>query len=91
MPDLTTAQRLAAYRDELAALGFNTHEAWEIVNAATPLFDDVTVQADLDDTSEPRIPVTVDMVAHVDRESLDRAREEIESSLRSVTEAGTDA
>lgn len=91
MPDLTTAQRLAAYRDELAAHGFNAHEAWEIVEAATPLFDDLTVQADLDDTSEPRIPVTVDMVAHVDRESLDRARKEIERSLLNTTEAGADA
>lgn len=48
MSDLTTAQRLAAYRDELLAAGFNAREVWEIVEAATPLFDDVTVEPDLD-------------------------------------------
>jgi hypothetical protein len=49
MSTLTTAQRLAAYREELREAGFNETEVSEFVeNAAPSLVEDVVVLADLD-------------------------------------------
>ncbi|HEY9370057.1 hypothetical protein [Streptomyces sp.] len=91
MPDLTTAQRLAAYRDELLAKGFNAREAWEIVEAATPLFDDVTVQHDIDNTT-PVATVLVNMAASVDMDSLEQAANKVERFVQSASrEGGSDA
>ncbi len=49
MTDLTTAQRLAAYRSELIEAGFTEAEATEFVkNAAPGLVEDVRVKDDQD-------------------------------------------
>lgn len=88
MPDLTTAQRLSAYRDELLAAGFAARDTWELVQSAAPaLYEDLTVQADLDDTDSHAV-VNVRMVAQVDRESLDQAVEKVRRFVSAGDEDG---
>lgn len=74
MPGLTSAQRLAAYRDELTAAGFDDDTAGRIVEQAAPkLIEDVEIQADLDDTTPGAIgEVTVRFTPSIDREELSR-------------------
>lgn len=85
MPDLSTAQRLAAYRDELVAAGFSPSEAWRLVESAAPaLLDDVEIQPDIDGRPMPIAEVSVALDAKVDEESLERVAEEIRSALQNA-------
>lgn len=52
MADLTTARRLATYRDELAAAGFDELQVRDFLETAAPaLVEDVVIQPDIDDTT----------------------------------------
>jgi hypothetical protein len=89
---MTTAQRLAAYRNELIAAGFNPYEALSLVESAAPgLLDDVEVQADLDARPAPIAEVTVALAAKVDEKSLEHATEEISSAVRNAARGGEGA
>jgi hypothetical protein len=82
MADLTTAQRLAAYRDELQAAGFSPAEAAEIVQSAAPsLVEDVDVQADLDDTGAVIGEVRVRMVPHHNEDDLRQIAEHVHATV----------
>ncbi|MGW5737004.1 MULTISPECIES: hypothetical protein [Streptomyces] len=75
MADLTTAQRLAAYREELTNAGFPTELKDDLVrDAAQHLHredDGPTVTADLKDDETPCAGVThVRLVPHLDREAM---------------------
>lgn len=77
MPDLTTAQRLAAYRDELAAAGFSADLIGPWVVAVAPAsLEDVTVAHDLDEVG-PIASVRINMVPRVDPESIRKIGEEL--------------
>lgn len=83
MPNLTTAQRLSAYHDELLQAGFNAATAGQMtVQAAPRCADDVELQSDLDEPTPKMGPVTVYMLPKVDEESLARTAEEIKWALR---------
>jgi hypothetical protein len=67
----TTAKRLAAYRDELLAAGFNEEQVREFVQTAAPLPDDLVIQADLD--TEPAVgEVLVRFVPQIDPDEIER-------------------
>ncbi|MFF9894961.1 hypothetical protein [Streptomyces longispororuber] len=75
MPDLTTAQRLAAYRDELNEAAFPADFIDDLVrDAARHLHredDGPTVTADLEDDDTPCTGVThVRLVPHLDHEAM---------------------
>lgn len=81
MPELTTAQRLAAYRDELNAAGFTPAETAHLVETAAPaLIEDVQVQSDIDGT--PALTVKVRLESHVDPDSLRLAVDQVEATLQ---------
>lgn len=53
MKYLTTAQRLATYRDELLAAGFDEATAGRLIDLAAPAdLEDVAVQSDQGDVDE---------------------------------------
>ncbi|OLT13018.1 hypothetical protein BJF79_03720 [Actinomadura sp. CNU-125] len=86
MKYLTTAQRLAAYRDELQEAGFDEPTTGDLINFAAPRnLDDVEVQADLDDTAESLGEVRVRMVPRLDEDDLKRVAERVHNT---VDEAG---
>jgi hypothetical protein len=67
----TTAKRLAAYRDELLAAGFDEEQVREFVQTAAPLPEDLVIQADLD--TEPAVgEVLVRFVPQIDAEEIER-------------------
>lgn len=75
MAELTTAQRLAAYRDELTAEGFEPGITLELVREAAQHLhrddDGPTVRADLEADQTPCAGVThVRLVPHLDREAM---------------------
>lgn len=77
MPDLTTAQRLSAYYDELIEAGFNTDTASEMTLLAAPAdLVDVEIQADLDE-GLPDLSVRVKLVPQLDPEEIHRLGEEV--------------
>lgn len=87
MADLTTAQRLAVYRDELRAAGFGEAEVAEFVRSAAPgLVEDVEVQADLDDVGTPIGSVTVRMEPNVDEAEIRRIVERIQDATQSAAQ-----
>lgn len=90
MSDLTTAQRLAAYRDELIEAGFADAPAFGMVRRVAPRsLDDVELRSDQDDPPFKVGPVTVYMLAKVDEESIAKAAEEIKWALQgAISEDG---
>lgn len=77
MPDLTTAQRLSAYYEELVAAGFTTDAASEMTLRAAPTdMVDVEIKTDLDD-GLPQLSVKVNLVPHLDPEEIRRIGEEV--------------
>jgi hypothetical protein len=83
MTDLTTAQRLAAYRDELKAEGFSADLIGPWIGAAAPTcIDEVTVRRDLDGTS-PVATLKIDMVPQVNPESIRRLGDELHWLIKS--------
>lgn len=88
MPDLTTAQRLSAYFDELIEAGFNVDTASEMTLRAAPAdLVDVEIQADLDD-GLPDLSVRVNLVPHLDPEDIRKMGEEVafRAKVRRVTD-----
>lgn len=84
MADMTTAKRLAAYRDELLAEGFHASEVAQFLESAAPsLAEDIEVQADLDDRT-PLGEVRVRIVPHLNDGDLERVAERVQ---RTVEEA----
>ena len=63
----TTARRLAAYRDELRAAGFDEDQVRDMVQTAAPLPDDLVIQADVDNE------VVIRFVPEIDTEEIERA------------------
>jgi hypothetical protein len=77
MPDLTTAQRLSAYYDELKAAGFNPDIASQLTLRAAPAdLVDIEIQADLDE-GIPSLSMRVNLVPHLDPEEIRRLGEEV--------------
>jgi len=49
VPELTTAQRLAAYRDELLNAGFTPAQTWELLTRIAPdKYDHIKIKNDLE-------------------------------------------
>lgn len=87
MADLTTAQRLAAYRDELREAGFGDDEIAWCLNAAAPsLIEDVEVQADLDDQGPTIGTVEVRLDPHLNEDDLRRIVERIEDATEAAAQ-----
>lgn len=88
MSDLTTAQRLAAYRDELKAAGFNEEQVAQFVAAvARPMMDDLVVQADLDSDDAPSIgEVRVHLMPLVDNDDLTRVVERVRKDVAAAAQ-----
>ncbi|MFB4294798.1 hypothetical protein ACBI99_44715 [Nonomuraea sp. ATR24] len=81
MPELTTAQRLAAYRDELLEAKFFPADVVHLVAAAAPsLVEDIQLAADIEDA--PALTVRVRLESHVDPESLGRAVDQAKAMLQ---------
>lgn len=82
MPDLTTAQRLAAYREELREAGFNDTEVNRFVATAAPsLVEDLQVQADLDNGDLSVGEVRVRLTAQWDEDDLQRVVEHVQATV----------
>lgn len=87
MADLTTAQRLAAYRTELLEAGFAESEVARFLETAAPsLIEDIEVQADLDDEGPSIGSVTVRLAPHLDEDDLRRIVERVHTATRSAAE-----
>ncbi|MDH2424753.1 hypothetical protein [Sphaerisporangium sp. TRM90804] len=85
MPDLTTAQRLAAYREELLSDGFSDTQAWQLVERIAPSrYEDLEVASDLEESPAKMGAVTVYMLPKVDKDSLVKVAEEIRWSLQAA-------
>lgn len=69
----TTAKRLAAYRDELRAAGFDEDQIRDMVQTAAPLPDDLVIQADVDNEPSTVGEVVVRFVPEIDTEEIERA------------------
>lgn len=81
MADMTTAKRLAAYRDELLAEGFHPAEVARFLETAAPsLAEDIEVQADLDDRP-PLGEVRVRIVPHLEEGDLERVAERVQHTV----------
>lgn len=87
MPDLTSAQRLAAYRDELVEAGFDDAQVANLVGIAAPRTDDIEVQADLDDATPPVGEVTVRLTPSIDPDALTRVVGQISRRARMLAAA----
>lgn len=86
MADLTTAQRLAAYRTELLEAGFAESEVARFLETAAPsLIEDIEVQADLDDRP-PLGEVRVRMVPHLEEGDLERVAERVQRTVEDAAE-----
>jgi hypothetical protein len=76
MTDLTTAQRLAAYADELKTAGLDGDLIQELVrNAGLAIHardGEPTVQADIDETSPAIGRVTIELRPHIDEDAIDK-------------------
>ena len=83
MTDLTSAQRLAAYRSELLEAGFDEGQVDDLVRLAAPRVEDVEVQADLDDEGPSIGSVTIRMTPHLDEEELRRILERVHDVAQS--------
>lgn len=84
MADLTSAQRLAAYRAELLEAGFDAGQVDDLVQIAAPRIEDVEVQADLDDDGPSIGTVNVRMDPHLDEDELRRIVERVHTATRSA-------
>jgi hypothetical protein len=86
LPDLTSTQRLAFYRDELRDAGFSDDQVANLIGIAAPRIDDLEVKADVEDGSTPIGEVRVRLRPHLDGEELRRvvegAKAVAEGSLR---------
>ncbi|GAA3957969.1 hypothetical protein GCM10023085_45590 [Actinomadura viridis] len=87
MSNLTTAQRLSAYREELCAAGFSDHEAGQLVESAAPsLIEDVEVQADLDDTTPSIGEVRIHLRPEWDEGDLRRVVEHVQGTVEKAAQ-----
>lgn len=84
MADLTSAQRLAAYRDELRDAGFGEDQVAHLVGVAAPRIEDVEVQADLDVEPTSIGEVRVRLKPHTDTEDLRRVADQVEATVRAA-------
>lgn len=85
MADLTSAQRLAAYREELLEAGFHEGQVYDLVQIAAPRVEDVEVQADLDDRP-PLGEVRVRLVPHLEDGDLERVAERVQSTVEEAAQ-----
>ena len=69
----TTAKRLAAYRDELRAEGFDEEQVVDLVQTAAPLPDDLVIQADVDNEPTAVGEVVVRFMPRIDEGDIERA------------------
>ena len=87
MADLTTAQRLARYRDELVEEGFNATEVARFLETAAPsLIEDIEVQTDLD--GMPAVGnVTVRLKPELDPAEIEALVNEVRAAVERATDA----
>lgn len=83
MSDLTSAQRLAAYRDELRDAGFSEDQVAYLVGIAAPHMEDVEVQADLEDP--PLGEVRVRLKAELDKDDIARLVERVQAYVNDAS------
>lgn len=83
--DLTSAQRLAAYRDELRTAGFGEEQVAHLVGIAAPRVEDIEIQADLDDPGEMIGEVKVRLKAELDKDDIARLVERVQAYVNDAS------
>lgn len=79
MTELTTAQRLSAYHNELIAETFTEEVADEFLKAIVPRhIEDLIVKADIEDENPPIGVVHIHMRPQLDEEDIARAAQEVQ-------------
>lgn len=84
MAELTTAQRLAAYRDELREVGFDEEQVRDMVQSAAPLPDDLVIQADVDNEAPVIGEMVVRFAPRIDEGEIERAVKQAQATVAKV-------
>jgi hypothetical protein len=92
LPEITTAQRLAAYRDELLNAGFTPAQTWELlVRVAPDQHDDIKIQDDLTDPQRPAAELHLRLTFTADEESLAHIANTLRARAQAALHGGPDA